>query len=178
MVSTAYTGTGNVAMGQQPVGDSDAEAISHLSRNLLLVVVLLVVGLGSAWAMGIFSGAFWTGELTLPKSITVGQRHASVSPNLFPMEPVIVNARDIDTASFVRLTLTLELERPDVAETVNARLGAIQNAVVVTAASRDSAMLRSVEGKTRLREDLTKTINALLPNGGVRAVYFTDFLVR
>lgn len=144
----------------------------------LLGALMLLGGIGLALAAGLSSGSFLQGGFRLPASIASPAHRSAGAPNLLPMEPVILTARDVDASAFVRVALTLELADQNVAADVRARLAAVEDAVIVTAANRDTGTLRSVAGKARLREELTKAINALLPNGGVRTVYFADFLVR
>lgn len=165
--------------GQPPASDETPETNLQW-RNLLVVgAVVCVCGLGLALIYRFSPGVFLKGGFSLTTTLgKAGKRPAGASQNHFYLAPLIMNGRDVDTSAFMRLTLTLELERPDVADDVQPRLAAIENIVIVTAASQDSTVLRSVEGKARLRDELTGKINALLPNGGVRAVYFADFLIR
>ena len=147
-----------------------------------LLAVATVVGLcaaGVALAYHLSSEPFLKGGFSLSPSYNNSvNRPTSSSNNLFYMEPVVINSGDIDSTDFVRVTLTLELDQPGVADQLKARQAAVENAVVIATAGRGAASLRSVEGKTQLRRDITKAINGLLPDGGVRAVYFADFLVR
>jgi flagellar FliL protein len=105
---------------------------------------------------------------------------ASSSSKFFYMDPLVLNGNesDDDATSYIRLTLTLEMDRPDRATELKARLPAIQNVVMLAASSRESRSLRSAEGKAGLRDELTQSINALLPSGGVKAVYFADFFIE
>jgi flagellar basal body-associated protein FliL len=103
-------------------------------------------------------------------------RKADTSKVFFPLEPLIVNTTDSDSFKYLRLTLTLEMDRPEVAIDVKARLTAVENVIIVMASSQDSTTLRSVHGKSLLRDNITRKINALLPRGGVRTIYFSDFL--
>ncbi|TAJ08027.1 MAG: flagellar basal body-associated FliL family protein [Nitrospirae bacterium] len=167
-------------MREQSSDGQEADESDLQWRRLLAVgVVLGLFAAGIVLAYNLSPVPFLKGGFSLSTSYNNSvNRPTGPSNNLFYMEPLIVNSRDIDATDFVRLTLTLELERPDVADDVQARLAAIENVVIITAASQDSKILRSVEGKTRLRDGLTRKINALLPNGGVRSVYFADFIIR
>lgn len=160
-------------------GQETGENGSQWRGPLAFVLVLGLFSAGIVLAYNLLPVPFLKGGFSLStlynKSVN---RSTSPSNNLFYMEPLIVNSRDIDATDFVRVTLTLELDQPGVADELRARLAAIESAVVIAAASRDSTMLRSVEGKTQLREDIAKAINGQLSNGGVRAVYFADFLIR
>lgn len=165
--------------GHPPAGHEASETTLQWRRLLVAGAVACACGLGLALIYRFSPGVFLKGGFSLSTSFgKAGKRPSGASQNHFYIEPLIMNARDADASAFMRLTLTLELERPDVADDVRLRLAAIENIVIVTAASQDAAILRSVEGKARLRDVLTKKINALLPNGGVRSVYFADFLIR
>ncbi len=167
-------------MFEQSSDGPEADERSLYWRRLLAFgAVLGLFAAGLVLAYHLSPVPFLKGGFSLSTSSSnPAKRSTGSSSNLFYLEPLIVNTQDIDATDFVRVTLTLELERPDVADIVQARLGAIENAVIVTTASQDSKVLRSVNGKARLREDLTKKINAVLPNGGVRSVYFADLLIR
>jgi flagellar basal body-associated protein FliL len=140
--------------------------------------VAVLMGLVLALVFGVKSGLIGDSGLQLPFQSKI-KRQAAPSANFFYMEPLVLNGNDSadDVTSYIRLTLTLELDRPERAADVKARLAAVENVVMLTAASRESRALRSAEGKAGLREELTQSINALLPRGGVRAVYFADFFI-
>lgn len=158
------------------------ESGSETGRAGLIALVTFLLGLGGLLAYGFASGLWVNAGLHLPSAMQGGTKRpaATTASNLYYMEPLVLNGTDSeeDVTTFVRLTLTLELTRPEVAEELQARLPAVQNAVIVAAASRESRALRTVQGKALLRDELTDRINELLPNGGVRAVYFADFFIR
>jgi len=152
---------------------------SQQKHLLWVVVALLVCGLGLGLAY-VNSSKWSLGDAPnfSVSSLTSQDGHANASKTLFYLSPMIMNTTDVGATSFMRLTLALDLERPEVADQVQARLPAIQSAVIVAAASRNSQILKSAGGKAMLRDEITKNINELLPNGGVRTVYFSDFLIR
>lgn len=141
--------------------------------------VAVLMGLVLALVFGVKSGLIVDSGLQLPFQTKI-KRQAAPSANFFYMEPLVLNngaATDEDVISYMRVTLTLELDRPERAAELKARLAAIENAVMLAASSRESRVLRSAEGKAGLREELTQSINALLPSGGVKSVYFADFFI-
>jgi flagellar FliL protein len=44
--------------------------------------------------------------------------------------------------------------------------------------SKDSATIRTPQGKAQLRDETTQRINGLLPKPGVRSAYFTEFVIQ
>lgn len=159
----------------------EQEAGSQGKRWALAGAVIFLLGLGAVLIYGLPSGLQVMAGLHLPHALQGAQtRPAAPASNLYYLDPLVLNGTDSDedTTSFVRLTLTLELARPEIADQVKAHLAAVQNAVIVAAASRESRALRTAQGKALLRDELTDRINALLPNGGVTAVYFADFFIQ
>jgi len=162
--------------------DESEEPGSQGKRIALAGALIVCLCLGAALIYGLRSGRLQVpAGLHLPHGVqSTAKRQAAPASNLYYLDPLILNGTDSDedTTSFVRLTLTLELARPEIADQVKAHLAAVQNAVIVAAASRESRALRTAQGKALLRDELTDRINALLPNGGVAAVYFADFFIQ
>lgn len=159
----------------------ETEAGSPGKRIVLVGALIVLLGVGTALIYALRSGRLHVpAGLHLHAMQGTQKRPAARASNLYYLEPLILNGMDSeeDATSFVRLTLTLELARPEIADQVTAHLAAVQNAVIVAAASRESRALRTAQGKALLRDELTDRINALLPNGGVTAVYFADFFIQ
>jgi flagellar protein FliL len=54
----------------------------------------------------------------------------------------------------------------------------VRDTILILLSSKDVASLRTPQGKFQLRDELTLRVNALLPKGGVRSAYFTEFVVQ
>ncbi|GAB0056116.1 hypothetical protein SIID45300_00420 [Candidatus Magnetaquicoccaceae bacterium FCR-1] len=65
--------------------------------------------------------------------------------------------------------LEMELER---------RKPQLQDVILALLTSKSSRELQALEGKFRLREELLARINALLVNGSITRVYFTEFVIQ
>jgi flagellar FliL protein len=55
---------------------------------------------------------------------------------------------------------------------------AIKDAIIDLISSKYYKDIRTPEGRERLKIELLKRINAILPDGGVKAIYFTSFVVQ
>lgn len=97
---------------------------------------------------------------------------------IYDLDPFIVNLADTSESHYLKVTVKFELEQPDVTEELNKRLPQTRDAILVLLSSKEAASVRSVQGKLQLREEILKRVNALLPKGGARGVYFTDFIVQ
>ncbi|HSE57256.1 MAG TPA: flagellar basal body-associated FliL family protein [Nitrospiraceae bacterium] len=97
---------------------------------------------------------------------------------IYDLDPFIVNLADTPEIHYLKVTVKFELERPDVTEELNKRLPQTRDAILVLLSSKEAAAVRSAQGKLQLREEILQRVNALLPKGGARGVYFTDFIVQ
>ena len=97
---------------------------------------------------------------------------------IFDLDPFIVNLADAPDVRYLKLTLKLELDRPDAANDLNNRLPQIRDGILILLSGKDSAALRSTQGKFQLRDDITLRVNAVLPRPGVRTAYFTEFVIQ
>ena len=114
------------------------------------------------------------GHAEAPKATPV-----SAGPGtIFDLEPFIVNLMDQPETRYLKLTVKLELESDAMKEEVTKRTPQVRDAILILLTSKDSATLRSTQGKFQLRDELTGRVNAVLPKAGVRSAYFTDFVVQ
>jgi flagellar FliL protein len=97
---------------------------------------------------------------------------------MFDLDPFIVNLADVPESRYLKLTVKLELDRPEIATELSARIPQVRDTILILLSSKDTAGLRNPQGKFQLRDELTQRVNALLPKSGVRSAYFTEFVVQ
>jgi flagellar FliL protein len=79
---------------------------------------------------------------------------------------------------YLKLAVKVELDRPDASGELTARLPQVRDTVLMLLSGKESTQLRTTQGKTQLRDELVQRINAVTTRGGVRTVYFTEFVVQ
>ncbi len=89
-----------------------------------------------------------------------------------------VNLADRDTDAFARVSITLELSNEKVRQEVEKRLPIIKDAIIDVISSKTSAVVKTPEGRENLRLEIIRRINTILLEGGVRNIYFTEFVVQ
>lgn len=97
---------------------------------------------------------------------------------IFDLEPFIVNLADTPETHYLKLTVKLEMENEAMKDDVTKRVPQMRDAILILLSSKDTTTLRSTQGKFQLKEELTARVNAVLPKGGIRSAYFTDFVVQ
>ncbi len=97
---------------------------------------------------------------------------------IFDLEPFIVNLADQNEMHYLKLTVKLEMENEAMKDEVTRRIPQMRDAILILLSSKDTTTLKSTQGKFQLKEELTTRVNAVLPKGGIRSAYFTDFVVQ
>ena len=159
-----------------------------LKLVIMIVVATLVVGLGGAFVLiRMTAGAKPAEEshAAAPAAAAAGhgdapaKKGAGSEPGIMAdLDPFIVNLADAPEIRYLKLNIKLELDRADAAEEVKLRTPQIRDSILVLLTSKDSAGIRSPQGKSQMRDEITQRINALLPRPGVRSAYFTEFVIQ
>lgn len=161
-----------------------------LKLVIIIVVATLVVGLGAAFVllrMTTGSKPAEESHAEAPAAAAAAAGHgeapakkaAGAEPGIMAdLDPFIVNLADAPEIRYLKLNLKLELDRADAAEEIKLRTPQIRDSVLVLLTSKDSSGVRSPQGKSQLRDEITQRINALLPRPAVRSAYFTEFVIQ
>jgi flagellar FliL protein len=164
-----------------------------LPIKVLIIVVLaaLAAGLGGAFVVVKLLGS--SGEPATgrddrkPEAAVASEPHsdgpakqaAGVAPGaMFDLDPFIVNLADAPEIRYLKLTVKLEADDAAVSAELSARVPQLRDTILVLLSSKDSATIRTPQGKFQLRDEITQRVNGLLPKPGVRSAYFTDFVVQ
>lgn len=130
--------------------------------------------------------ALMTGVLLLAFSVpsVVAEENGEQGSSYLPMEPsFILNLGGPDDGlHFVRADVTLRLNNPKDAETVEAHLNWLRHEMVMLLSHQDPEKARSGEGQEELREEALTLLNERLETQVGRAmlrdVLFTGFVVQ
>ncbi|MCX8075513.1 MAG: flagellar basal body-associated FliL family protein [Aquificaceae bacterium] len=136
---------------------------------LLIPILLLLVGGGGGAYFFLFAKKGKKGESAPPPS-QVGV--------MMDLGVFTVNLADNDADAYARVAITLELSNDKVRVEVDKRMPIIKDAIIDVISSKTSSFVRTPEGRENLRLELIRRINTILFEGGVRNIYFTEFVVQ
>lgn len=97
---------------------------------------------------------------------------------MLPVRPFIVNLARSGGKRFLKVTLTLELNSPEVNAEVNENMSKIVDSILLLLSSKAFEDVYSVQGKFKLKDEITTRVNRFLVSGHVKDVYFTEFVIQ
>ena len=176
-----------------------AEAAPKKSKKLLIIilaVVLLVVLGGGAAFMLLKKGDHEEGdeevaeETAKPKKKDK-KKDAQAAPVFVNMEPFTVNLVPETGDQYLQVVLSLEIEDAAADAALKAVMPKIRNNITLLLSGKKPSELLPKAGKEKLAEELKDEINSaiepptktkkgelIMPDGPVKAVLFTSFIIQ
>ena len=150
-------------------------------------IVFALVGILFIVMIGLTGGLFMIWNKL---SATEAQANNTGSPNgqgqeiqqtpgvIFPMETFIVNLADEGGKRYLRVTMDLELAQGTAEDDLKKRLPQMRDSILMVLPSKRFDEIRTVEGKTSLRNEIIANLNGLLGQERITSIYFTEFVVQ
>ncbi|WP_342347125.1 flagellar basal body-associated FliL family protein [uncultured Nitrospira sp.] len=141
---------------------------------IILGVLLLGGGGGAAW---FFMGGTEEKPAEHDEHAKAETGHEEPGP-VMELEPFLLNLADREELRFLKVSIKLELDRPEEKTDYQNKIPAIRDSLLVLLSSKESQLLRTVNGKRRVREEIMTRVNGVMSKGKVANVYFTDFIIQ
>jgi len=97
---------------------------------------------------------------------------------MVPLEPFVVNLAGTKGKRFLKVAITLELSSPEVNAEINENLQKITDSILILLSSKSFEDVYSVQGKFKLKDEITTRVNRFLVLGHVKDAYFTEFVIQ
>src|SRR5215471_4820220 len=160
---------------------SGIDSTSSLTKQkssfaLLASVALFAVASGGA--------ASWLWQQKGKQGVSLRKEASTEAPRyLIPLEGFTVNLADPEETHFLRVTISLGIDRlPDGVEkdkpTAAIPVARVRDAILAVLTTCKADELLTSEGKGQLKKNVLVTVQKNVPELGVREVYFTEFLVQ
>ena len=153
---------------------------SSLMNILLVVVLVLIAGVGGYFAQKLISSERMvpsTPPQTQPVAKTMQPVPLAVGV-MMPLEPFMVNLARTKGSRILKVTVTLELNNPAVQPEVEDNRQKIMDSILVLLSSKTFEDVYSIQGKFKLKDEITTRVNRFLAMGHVKEVYFSEFLIQ
>ena len=168
--------------GQENQEKKEEQAKGKGKLFIILGLLLVLLGVGGLFAYKTFfakkENPVEKAKKEELKKIEEEIKKAEKPGIMYNLGSLIVNLADQDAATFLKVSITLELDNQKVQQQVEQRLPEIKDAIISLISSKTSSEIKTPEGQEKLKEEILKRVNAILPAGGVRNVYFTEFIIQ
>ena len=163
------------------MADNDKEELEEAAapkskKGLILILVglLVVVGAGgfAVWKF-VLSDTPADGE----EGKTESAKQVETETIVYSLSPFVVNLFDTKGSRYLKLKVELELINCT-EDDVKKKEPKIRDSLIILLSSKKYEEIGSIEGKLRLREEITYRINSILGEGKVKGIFFTDFVVQ
>ena len=167
--------------------EGDEEAGGEEKKGLPIKLILIVVGVLALAGGGYFAYTNFFQEEVVEETSEEGKEgeggeNTDEPPPdvgvMFTMNPFVVNLAGSSGKRFLKVTVTLELSEPEVNAEFEENLQKITDSILVLLSSKTFDDVYSVEGKFKLKDEITTRTNRFLVVGHVKDAYFTEFIVQ
>ena len=97
---------------------------------------------------------------------------------MFPMDPFVVNLAGSEGKRFLKVTIFLELSTPEVHLELKENIQKVTDSILILLSSKAFEDVYSVQGKFKLKDEITTRVNRFLVVGHIKEAYFTEFIIQ
>ncbi len=144
---------------------------------IVLIVLLLAGGGGAGYKFLVLDKQNKEEEKKSEKIVEEIKKVEDVGAQ-YDLGTFVVNLADTDADRYLKITISLEVQDQTLIPEIEKRLPQIKDAITTLLFTKTSRDLKTAEGMEKLKEEIIKRVNAILPLGGVKNVYFTEFVIQ
>jgi flagellar FliL protein len=97
---------------------------------------------------------------------------------MYPLNQFIVNLFSEDGSRYLKTTINLELSLPELATELDAKKPLIRDIIIKALSAKSYEEISTIAGKESLKDEIVANVNAVLKDGKINNVFFTDFVIQ
>jgi len=97
---------------------------------------------------------------------------------LFPLDTFTVNLKSDAGRRYLKATMQLELEGEELSLELDAKSPVLRDRIIRILSSKTLEEISSKKGKSKVSEQIVNTLNDMIADGEIRAIYFTEFVIQ
>jgi len=94
------------------------------------------------------------------------------------MDPFVVNLAGSEGKRFLKVTISLELSTPEVHLEIKENIQKVTDSILILLSSKAFEDVYSLQGKFKLKDEITTRVNRFLVVGHIKDAYFTEFIIQ
>jgi len=97
---------------------------------------------------------------------------------LYPLDTFTVNLKSDAGRRYLKVTLSLELEGEELSLELDAKTAVLRDRVIRILTSKTLEEISSKKGKGKIEVQPMDTLNAMITDGSIQGIYFTEFVIQ
>lgn len=165
---------------------------SNLLMIVIIIVLVLIIVLGAIGFLLLSSGdeevqqaPTQVQEKTISQSKKSSQsseyddsRKLSDIGILYPLDTFTVNLKSDAGRRYLKVTMSLELDGSELSLELDAKSPVIRDRVIRILTSKTLEEISSKKGKQKVSTQIMDTLNAMIADGTIKGIYFTEFVIQ
>ncbi len=186
-------------MAEEKEENQEQEEKSEKSSNKMLMIIIIIV-LVLIILIGVVAAVLLMGDdeeevtttqtpaaKTAPaptqtrsySSTTTGEiRKLNEIGPLYPLDTFTVNLKSDNGRRYLKVTMDLELSGQELTAELDNKTAVIRDKIIRILTSKTLEEVSSRKGKDKLTQQIKDALNAMLVDGQIKGVYFTEFVIQ
>ncbi len=156
----------------------------------VVVLILIIIGVVAVLLMGgddeqnISNQSLQTTESSYTQkkkrrsSALEDSRKLSEIGILYPLDTFTVNLKSDAGRRYLKATISLELSGEELSLELDAKAPVLRDRIIRILTSKTLEEISSKKGKQKVSDQIMDTLNAIVSDGNVQGIYFTEFVIQ
>jgi len=97
---------------------------------------------------------------------------------LYPLDTFTVNLKSDAGRRYLKVTMSLELEGEELSLELDAKSPVLRDRIIRILTSKTLEEISSKKGKQKVSTQVMDTLNAMIADGQIKGIYFTEFVIQ
>jgi len=97
---------------------------------------------------------------------------------LYPLDTFTVNLKSDAGRRYLKVTMSLELEGEELSMELDNKSPVLRDRIIRILTSKTLEEISSKKGKQKVESQIMDTLNAMISDGQIRGIYFTEFVIQ
>jgi flagellar FliL protein len=172
----------------------EKKSSSNMLMIIIIVVLVLIIIIGAVVAVLLMSGDDEAVDATAPqaKEKTVSKPQGKIRSSapmdddrklsdigvLYPLDTFTVNLKSDSGRRYLKATISLELSGEELSVELDAKSPVLRDRIIRILSSKTLEEISSKKGKQKVSEQIMNTLNAMITDGDIKGIYFTEFVIQ
>ena len=169
------------------------EKKSNMLMIIIIVVLIVIILIGATVGILLMGGDDEEEVSSSPqakeKTVSKSKRSSSSSNYddsrqlsdigiLYPLDTFTVNLKSDAGRRYLKVTMSLELEGEELSLELDAKSPVLRDRIIRILTSKTLEEISSKKGKQKVSTQVMDTLNAMISDGTIRGIYFTEFVIQ